>query len=310
MIGKIKKVPLREVWEKEVKDFTSWLFDNIEVLGEELDIDLTPIEKEKSAGSFSADIVAEDKNGQLVLIENQLEKTDHDHLGKILTYVSNLDAKIAIWVSSAPKREHERTIDWLNESGSGVDFYLVRIEVYKIGNSEPAPKFTIVAGPSEKAEAVGKEKEELRERHKKRLEFWKSLLEKSKLKTSLHSNISPNIWSWIGTGAGKSGLGYNYVITHKCGAVELYIDRGKDAKEENKEIFDELYSHKKSIEKIFGEKLEWQRLNDRQASRIRRRYTYAGLNDKDKWDKLQNDMIDGMIRLEGALKKYINSLEI
>jgi len=309
-IGKIEKVPLRKVWKKEAKDFTSWLFDNIEILGEELDISLTAVEKEKGVGSFSADIVAEDESGQRVLIENQLEKTNHEHLGKILTYVSNLDAKIAIWISSNPRPEHERAIDWLNESGIGTSFYLITIEAYRIGNSEPAPKFTIIAGPSEKAEVVGEEKKELAERHKKRLKFWESLLEKSKLKTPLHSNITPNIWSWIGAGAGKRGLSYQYCITYKFGTIELYIDRGKDSKEENKRIFDVLHSHKKAIEKIFKGKLEWQRLNNNRASRIRKDYVYAGLNDKDKWDELQDDMIDGMIRFERALKKYIAALKL
>lgn len=310
MIGKIERVHLREVWKNEAKDFTCWLFDNIEVLSEELDIDLTAVEKEKDVISFSADIVAEDGSGQTVLIENQLEKTDHDHLGKILTYVSNLDAKIAIWISSNPRPEHERAIDWLNETGVGVKFYLVKVEAYKIGNSEPAPKFTVVAGPSEKTEAVGEEKKEFAERHKKRFEFWKTLLEKSKPKTSLHSNISPNIYSWIGAGSGLRGLGYNYVITYKYGGVELYIDRGKGAEEENKRIFDEFFSHKKEIEGIFEDKLDWERLDDRRASRIARRYKGVGLDDKEQWDKLQNDMIDGMIRLEKALNKYIKGLKI
>lgn len=310
MIGKIERVHLREVWKNEAKDFTCWLFDNIEVLSEELDIDLTAVEKEKDVISFSADIVAEDGSGQTVLIENQLEKTDHDHLGKILTYVSNLDAKIAIWISSNPRPEHERAIDWLNETGVGVKFYLVKVEAYKIGNSEPAPKFTVVAGPSEKTEVVGEEKKEFAERHKKRFEFWKTLLEKSKPKTSLHSNISPNIYSWIGTGSGVRGLGYNYVITYKYGGVELYIDRGKGAEEENKRIFDEFFSHKKEIENVFGDKLDWERLDDRRASRIARRYKDVGLDDKEQWDKLQSDMIDGMIRLEKALSKYIKGLKI
>ena len=93
MIGKIERVPLREVWKKEAKDFTSWLYENLEILDEELDLDLTADEKEKSVGSFSADITAEDTSGLKVLIENQLKKTEHDHLGKILTYISNLEAR-------------------------------------------------------------------------------------------------------------------------------------------------------------------------------------------------------------------------
>jgi hypothetical protein len=310
MVGRIERVPLREVWKKEAKDFTNWLYENLEVLGEELDLDLTAVEKEKKVGSFSADITAEDVSGQKVLIENQLDKTDHDHLGKILTYVSNLDAKTAIWISSKPRPEHETAIEWLNETGSDVNFYLVKIEAYRIDNSEPAAKFTIITGPSEKTKIVGEEKKELAERHKRRLEFWRTLLEKSKKKTSLHSNISPSIYSWIGAGSGRSGLGFNYSVTYKYGQVELYIDRGKDSEEENKKIFDDLQSQKSEIEKDFGDKLIWERLDDRRASRICKRFEYAGLNDKEKWDQLQEDMIDGMIKLEKALKKHIKNLKL
>ena len=310
MIGRIEGVPLREVWKNEAKDFTSWLFENLEILGEELDMDLTADEKEKSIGSFFADITAEDGSGQKVLIENQLEKTDHDHLGKILTYVSNLEAKTAIWISSKPRPEHETAIQWLNETGSDVLFYLVKIEACRIGKSEPAAKFTVITGPSEKTEIVGDEKKELAERHKKRHEFWKILLEKSKEKIHLHANISPSIHSWIGAGSGKRGLGFNYGVTYKYGQVELYIDRGKESEKENKNIFDELQSYKAEIEKDFGDKLKWERLDDRRASRISKRFDYAGLNDREKWGKLQDDMIDGMIKLEKALKKHIRNLKL
>jgi len=310
MVGRIERVPLREVWRKEDKDFTAWLFENIEVLAEELDIELAAIEKEKSAGTFSADILAEDVTGQKVVIENQLEKTDHGHLGQILTYVSNLEAKTAIWVSSNPRPEHERAVEWLNEAGTDVAFYLVKVEAYKIGDSEPAAKFSVISGPSEKSEVVGNEKKQLAERHKKRLEFWKKLLEKSKAKTSLHSNISPKIDHWISAGAGKSGMVYTYVITYKCGQIELTINRGKDSQEENKAIFDQLIKHKEEIETDFGNKLNWERLDDRCSSRISKKYNYAGLNDEDKWDKLQEEMIGGMIRLEKAFKKHIKALKV
>jgi len=306
MIGKMEKVKLRDIWKNEAKDFSSWLFDNLDVLSEELELKLTPVEKEKSVGTFSADILAEDVSGNTVIIENQLEKTDHDHLGKILTYISNVGAKIAIWISSKPRPEHERAIEWLNQASMDAYFYLVKVEAFKIGDSEPAPKFTIISGPSEVATSIGREKKELTERHKKRLEFWKSLLKKSKEKTSLHSNITPAVDSWISTGAGKSGLSYNYVITYKYGQIELYIDRGNY--EENKKIFDELFKNKENIEEVFSGKLEWQRLDDKRASRIRKTYDYADLNDVEKWDKLQENMINDMIRLEKALKKFINKI--
>ena len=238
MIGRIEKVELREVWKKE-EDFTTWLFDNLDIVGEELDMDLTPNKKEAKAGSFFADIVAEDAFGQKVIIENQLEKTDHDHLGKILTYVSNLEAKIAVWVSSDPRPEHQAAIEWLNETGSDVQFYLVKIEALRIGNSEPAPYFSIVTGPSEKTNIVSVERKEMAEKHKLHLDFWKTLLEKSKKKTDLHANISPSTAHWISAGAGVSGLTFTYVANLKDGRVELKID--KNSKDKNKKIFDEFY---------------------------------------------------------------------
>jgi len=310
MIGKMERVDLREVWKNEARDFTSWLFDNIDILGDELNVSITPIEKEKRVGSFSADILAESEEGDPILIENQLQKTDHDHLGELLTYVSNLEAKKAIWISKEPRSEHERAIEWLNELTSDVDFYLVKIEAYKIGDSDPAPKFTVIAGPTESGKVVGSEKKELAERHKKRLIFWEGLLEKSKKRTPLHSNISPSINSWISTGSGKKGLVFSYVVTNKHSQVELYIDRGKDSQDENKKIFDELQSYMDEIEKEFGNKLKWERLDDRRASRISKRFDYAGLNDEEKKDKLQNDMVEGMIRLEKSLKKHIRNLKI
>lgn len=306
MIGKMEKVKLRDIWKNEAKDFSSWLYDNLDVLSEELELKLTPIEKEKGIGTFSADILAEDINGETVIIENQLEKTDHDHLGKILTYISNVGAKVAIWISSNPRPEHERAIEWLNQASMDAYFYLIKVEAFKIGDSEPAPKFTIISGPSETATFIGEKKKELTERHKNRLKFWESLLEKSKEKTNLHSNITPSADAWISTGAGKSGLSYDYGITYKYGRIEFYIDTGKY--EENKKIFDELFRNKEHIEEVFGGKLEWQRLDNKRASRIRKVYDYANLNDVEKWDKLQGDMINDMIQLEKALKKFIHKI--
>ena len=145
-------------------------------------------------------------------------------------------------------------------------------------------------------------------RNKKRLIFWKQILGKSKDKTNLFSNISPSKSSYISTGAGKSGLTYSYVITQKNGSIELCIDKGKNYDELNKKIFDDLLKHKEDIEKDFGDILEWQRLDNKRASRIRKIYVTANLNDSENWDKLQNEMIEGMINFDKAIKKYINNI--
>lgn len=307
-IGKLERVPLREVWKKEAKDFTQWLEKNIDAIGEVLNIRLTAIEREKSVGSFSVDLLAEDNEGNMVVIENQLEKTDHDHLGKIITYLTGLGAKTAIWICEEPKPEHITALKWLNEiSPQDVSFYLIKVRAFRIGESLPAPSFEIICSPTEEQKEIGEKKEELAQRHIDRLEFWGKLLEKASAKTKLHSNISPSKYHWLGTGAGISGLSYNYVIINHHASVELYIDRGKDSEEENKKIFDTLLSHKDEIEKDFGGHLLWERLDERRASRISFGFD-SGLRDKEKWATLQDQMIEAMIRLEKALDKHVKQL--
>ena len=155
----------------------------------------------------------------------------------------------------------------------------------------------------------GKKKKKPARRYALRKKFWQQLLSKAKRKTNLHSNVSPGIYSWVGAGAGKSGLSYNYTITGKYSSCELYIDRGKGYLELNKKRFDQLYAHKEEIEKIFGDNLEWERLGNKRASRIVKRFKGVGLyDDQEKWNKLQDKMIDCMIRLEGALRNYIKEL--
>ncbi len=118
MIGKIERVPLRDIWKHEAYDFTSWLQDNIDVLNDALGLSLSNPEREQTAGSFNVDLVAEDENGNPVIIENQLEKSDHNHLGKLITYLTAIGAKTAIWIVADPRPEHVSAISWLNESSS------------------------------------------------------------------------------------------------------------------------------------------------------------------------------------------------
>lgn len=307
-ISRLESVSLRELWSNEVRDFTTWLAENLDFLGEALGMELSLVEQEAAAGPFSADILAEDGSGNPVVIENQLERTDHDHLGKLITYLSNLDAKAAVWITSEPRPEHEQTIHWLNEVlPADMAFYMVRIEAYRIEESPPAPLLTVVAGPSPEARQVGTQKKDLAERHSLRREFWKQLLEQAKQKTSLHAQISPSKENWISAGAGKGGLSYNYVIRMESARVELYIARG-DA-DENKRIFNALYAHRDGVDETFGEPLEWLRQDNVQASRICYAIPGGGLRDRDRWPEIQERMIDAMIRLERALKQEIRRLK-
>jgi len=278
MIGKLQRVPLREVWKHEARDFTTWLQDNIEVISDVIEIELENPEREQAAGVFSVDLVADDGSGNPIVIENQLEKSDHDHLGKILTYLVAVGARVAIWIVADPRPEHISAITWLNESSSA-NFYLLKVEAIKIGESPPAPLLTVIVGPSEEGKSVGKTKKEIAERYIIRERFWTQFLEYAKRKTKLHANRSSTSHNWIGAGAGKQGLAYDYSIRKYEAQVELYIDRGKERGEENKVIFDQLFSHKPEIEEIYGEPLNWEKFEGKRACSIRKHIQIGGYRD-------------------------------
>lgn len=174
--------------------------------------------------------------------------------------------------------------------------------------------FSFIKGYDGKSTVQGHQKKsqrgqkdgDLAERHVLRRKFWGELLEKAKTKTKLHAKVSPGIGNWVSAGAGKSGLGFSYVVRMDDAQVELYIDRGEA--EWNKMVFNTFLQHKSEIEQIFGEPLDWQLLPDKRASRIRYVISSYGLIDQDHWDELQDKLIDAMIRLERAFSIYIHQL--
>jgi hypothetical protein len=308
-IGRIERVPLREVWKHEAHNLTTWLEENVDIMNDVCGLTLVSARREQAAGAFNVDLVAQDESGRTVIIENQLERSNHDHLGKLITYTAMTDAQAAVWVVSDPRPEHVRAISWLNDS-SPSDFYLLKIEGIRIANSPPAPLLTLIVGPSEEGRKAGEVKKDLAEGGQIRKRFWTELLEKAKLRTKLHAAVSPTDRLWSGTGAGRSGLGFNYSATQTESGVELYIDRGADSEEENGRIFDALLKYKDEIERAYGASLEWQPLEGRRACRIRQRFANSGYRDEESWPRIQDTLIEAMIRLEKALKPHIAALRI
>jgi hypothetical protein len=156
---------------------------------------------------------------------------------------------------------------------------------------------------------IGITKEEMEEKQILRLHFWKQLLDYAKNKTDLHAKISPNNGGWVTVTAGIRGLSFSYSVTKHQSAIELYIDKGKDCQEENKNIFDKLYSTKEEIEMSFGGLLEWQRLDDKRASRIRKVFTEGGYLDEGRWPKVHEEMVEAMTRLHKAISPHIEYLK-
>jgi len=184
------------------------------------------------------------------------------------------------------------------------------VEAVRIGDSPFAPLFSILAYPDKQAKEIGEKKKEWADRHFSRYEFWKGLLERSKTSTQLFANISPSKDNWISKGAGKSGVSFNFTLNMDCGIVELYIDYDRTTGQKNKAIFDALYAEKDIIEREFGGSLEWQRLDDKRACRILKRFTNGGLAVPDTWAYLQENMIDAMVRLDNVFRMRLAKIEL
>jgi len=305
-IGKIKRVPLREVWPNEAHDFTPWLCENIDVLNEIIEPTLSAVEREQAAGAFSVDLVAQDQNGNAVVIENQLEKSDHDHLGKLITYLASFEAKTAIWIVKHPRTEHASAITWLNESSSA-DFYLVKVEAIRIDNSPPAPLLTQIVGPSEAGKAVANRKQELSETTHRFRDFWPELLAAANSQTKLHCTNTPSTAYYIGASAGYPGCYLTYVALQFSWRVELYIDSGE--KTHNDHCFESLEKRQCEIEKEFGAPLDWQLLEAKRACRIAFHGSSGGWGTaRCDWPGLHAEMIAAMIRLEKAMRDPVQAI--
>ena len=157
-LGKLQEIDIKKVWQHEQYDFSKWLAseENIQELGDTLNLSLTDVETEKFVGNYRCDILCKDEiTGKVVLIENQLESTNHDHLGKIITYASGLDASVVVWIVSSARQEHASAIEWLNKhTDDDLTFFLVEVHAYKIGDSDPAPQFKIIEQPNDFVKSV------------------------------------------------------------------------------------------------------------------------------------------------------------
>ena len=177
-LSKIEVVDIRKIFENEL-NFTQWLKDNINQLSDVIGIEIENIEKGKGVGDFVSDLVASEINSEnKIIIENQFKKTNHDHLGKIITYASGVEAKYVIWISEKIREEHQKALEWLNENSSNneLSFFGVEIEAIRIDGSKPALNFKLVIEPNAWGREVKQDIEQTDERHKKYLFFLPGLL--------------------------------------------------------------------------------------------------------------------------------------
>ena len=256
-LAKLQKIDLRDVWAIE-PDFTNWLAqkENLDLLGEEIGVDIRVIKTEASVGQFKVDILAEEESsGRKIVIENQLEDTNHDHLGKIITYASGYDAEIIIWVVRDVREEHQRAVEWLNEhTDEKTGYFLIKVELWQIEDSKPAPKFDILVSPNEWAKAIkaGSAGGELSSTKLQQLDFWtkfKGFVRAKDTQIRLQTP-RPQHWYNVSMGSSEAHIGLTINSRENLLGCEIYINR-------NKELFNFLQERKEEIEKEIGEQAEW-----------------------------------------------------
>ncbi|MDX2075854.1 MAG: DUF4268 domain-containing protein [bacterium] len=308
-ISKAQFIPIRQAFPHEAHDFTQWLSKNLDALSDRIGITFSDIEPEKSVGSFNVDIFCKDSAGHNVIIENQLERTNHDHLGKVLTYMVNLEAKTAIWVAIEARPEHEAVVSWLNQfTPVDMRFYFVKLEAIRIGDSV-APWFTVLVAPDEQLSEIGEQKKNEALSNIKLLyfEFWTYFLDYTDGKTILrYKTPGGKSYKDVNGASIKNGLSIGYNVNARDGkvGVYLYIDLGDS--DDNKKFFDHLYEIHEKIELQIGAELDWRKSDREKSCRIFYLVDGIDINDKSQWEKIADTLIDMMTHFEKAFHPYIN----
>ena len=217
-----------------------------------------------------------------------------------------MNASSAIWVVSEPRPEHVAALTWLNDA-STADFYLLKVEAVKIGDSAAAALFTVIVSPSEDT-TIRQQKKQLAERYVIRHKWWTQVTQHPEAR--MHAHITPGEHSWIGVSAGISGFSLNYSVTQQSCSCELYIDRGKGADEENKQLFDQLYQFKAEIESAVNFTLLWERLDVKRASRIKLTLDGGYRAPEEEWPEIHNKLIQSMTEFAAAIKPKLKLLDI
>lgn len=304
-LGRLKEVDIRELWAHEQYNFSNWLAkeENIDLLNDTVGLTLTDIDKEVYVGSYRCDLVAVDETtGVKIIIENQLDTTDHDHLGKVITYASGLDANVIIWIVKEAREEHKSAIEWLNNNmAKEISFFLLEIKAYKIGDSLPAPMFKVVEKPNDFIKSNKSTKDgDMSKAQAERLNFWMEfnrVITESGRPFNVRKATTDH---WYDVAIGTSEAHISITLVNKDGSigVELYV-------RDNKDLFDHIFEHKDEIESKLGFSMHWERLDDKKTSRIKSYIPGLNFNKQGNYSELMNQVIERVVKIRDVFKGYL-----
>lgn len=304
-LGVLKEIKdLRKIWPHEAIDFTPWLAEeeNMALLADALGIEITVDETEAGVGDFHVDIYASETGTERkIIIENQLEDTNHDHLGKLITYASGKGANIIIWVVKRAREEHRSAIEWLNNhTDENVAFFLVETKLYQIGSSDIAVKFEVVEKPNDWVKEV-KAQSKISPTQQARYDYWVAFSEYAFEKVAFSKAFNrrkPSTDHWMSFSVGVSKCEINVCQIRKYNhlLVEWYIH-------EDKEMYRMFETHKEEIEQEMGMTLKWNELPDKKASRIIA-VLDADMDNKEDWKRQFDWAIEVALKMKKAFKKF------
>lgn len=315
-LGRLENVDLRDIWVSEASDFTPWLArdENLQLLGEALGIPLELEAQEKNVGPFRADILCKDvETDRWVLVENQLERTDHNHLGQLLTYAAGLQAVTIVWIAANFTEEHRATLDWLNEiTDESFHFFGLEVELWRIGNSPAAPRFNMVSKPNDWSKAVNAaarrmDTEELSEVRRAQLEYWDALykvLENCGAPFNTNRTARPQSWTTFPIGRSKFHLAAVMQRQEQRVRTELYI-RGSEAKAH----FNLLLRQKEEVERELGYPLDWEELPQRQDARVAVYLNDVDPENREDWGRQHQWLAERLVEFHRVFAPRIKSLD-
>ena len=314
-LGTIKRVDLREVWPHEAQDFTPWLADNLDLLGGALGLDLELRSAEAAVGTFSLDVLAHDLgSNRPVIIENQLEGTNHDHLGKLLTYAAGHDAYAVVWLTREFRDEHRQALDWLNQrTDEDTQFFGVVIEAWQIDESRPAPHFRLVAFPNDwqkQSSNAGRgpvNAGAVTERGQRYREYFQSLIDALRDEHQFTNARKGQAQSWYNFSSGLSGIAYTAAFARDGKAVvNMDISRGNE--EWNRELLDGLATRKHDFQSEFQEEIQWDQIDGRRACYVRIARDGSIDDDEATLEELHDWMVDRLLAFKRVFDPHLREL--
>ena len=317
-LGQLEKVDLRNVWANEAGDFSPWLAqaENLALLADTLHLDGLELDRtEVEVGPYRADIVCQETaSDRVIVIENQLEKTDHDHLGKLLTYAAGLKAEIVVWVAARFTDEHRAALDWLNNASSEeFAFFGVEIEAWRIGDSAPAPKFNVIARPNDWSRQVASVSgpSALTDKKRLQLEFWIAFRAWAEIHAKRFSPTKAKPQHWMNMGIGRGGFNLGAIASHWDSMQNTFARHEIRAElqlhnKEAKEQLQTLQEDQATIDSELGEPLIWHESSGRSCRIYLRRE--VDLNDRASWDEYHEWLTNRLDKLHEVFSNRIQKL--